>query len=169
MQDTSAQHTHSSTACNVKWFARALQVLLPEPPAWLQEPALERGAGWALRAAALLAVQTAAATVPLLVWNLVAAASGAGLTCARVCSPAAPSRPRSTTQPLLVLPGPFARRATRLRKGAPRAGALAWRRCCQSCMAQLEHALGGDTGIAGARPFVVVCQRPTRAPGRASL
>ncbi len=134
MQDTSAQHTCSSAACSLMRRARALQVFLPEPPAWLQEPALERGAGWALRAAALLAVQTAAATVPLLVWNLVAAASGAGLTCARVCSPAAPSRPRSTTQPLLVLPGPFARRATRLRKGAPRAGALAWRRCCQSCM-----------------------------------
>jgi len=35
--------------------------------------------------------------------------------------------------------------------------------------AQLEHAPGGDTGITGARQFVVVCQRPTRAPGGATL
>ncbi len=48
------------------------QVLLPEPPALLQFPALERSAAWLLSAAAAMLVATTPATVPLLGWNLVA-------------------------------------------------------------------------------------------------
>lgn len=48
------------------------QVLLPEPPALLQFPALECGTTWLLSAATAMLVATAPATVPLLCWNLVA-------------------------------------------------------------------------------------------------
>ncbi len=48
------------------------QVLLPEPPALLQSPALKRSTTWLLSAATAMLVATAPATVPLLCWNLVA-------------------------------------------------------------------------------------------------
>lgn len=48
------------------------QVLLPEPPALLQFPALQRSTTWLLSAATAVLVATTPATVPLLCWNLVA-------------------------------------------------------------------------------------------------